>query len=68
MKSGWRIILTVVVLAILLGAICTGVGLLTGANPDRILQSLNQDYHLASYLELCRNYINLLSSTFHSLI
>ena len=36
MRTGWRIILTIVVVAILLGAICFGVGLLTGANPDRI--------------------------------
>ncbi len=46
MKTGWRIILTIVVLAILLGSICFGVGLLTGGNPDRVLQRLNEDYHL----------------------
>ena len=31
MKTGWRIILTIVVLAILLGSICFGVGLLTAS-------------------------------------
>lgn len=43
MRNGWRIILTIVVLAILLGAVCFGVGLLTGANPDRVLQNLNTE-------------------------
>lgn len=51
MKNGWRVILTIVVVAILLGAICFGVGLLTGANPDRILQTLNQDYHLTNWVD-----------------
>ncbi|MEI3101613.1 MAG: hypothetical protein V8T45_07430 [Oscillospiraceae bacterium] len=31
MKSGWKIILLVVLIAILLGAVCMGVGMMTGA-------------------------------------
>lgn len=68
MRNGWRIILTIVVLAILLGAVCFGVGLLTGANPDRVLQNLNTDYHLNAYLDLCRNYISQVGNFLHRLI
>ena len=65
MRNGWRIILTIVVVAILLGAICFGVGLLTGANPDRILQTLNEDYHLVSWSETWSVYFNQLIQFFH---
>ena len=67
MKTGWRIILTIVVLAILLGAICFGVGLLTGGNPDRVLQTLNSDYHLNSYLDACTRYAGQATDFFRSL-
>ena len=65
MRNGWRIILTIVVVALLLGAICFGVGLLTGANPDRILQTLNEDYHLVSWSETWSGYYHQLIQFFH---
>lgn len=46
MKTGWRIILTIVVLAILLGSICFGVGLLTGGNPDFVKQAIDEFWQL----------------------
>lgn len=67
MRTGWRIILTIVVVAILLGAICFGVGLLTGASPDRILQSLNSDYHLNSYVDKLTSCLTQLMETVRSL-
>ena len=36
MKTGWRVILIIVVVMIAVGAICAGVGALTGADADRI--------------------------------
>ena len=36
MKQGWRIILVIVVIAIAVGAVSAGVGVLTGADFDRI--------------------------------
>ena len=36
MKKGWRVILIIVVVCIALGAVCAGVGMLTGAEPDRV--------------------------------
>ena len=64
MRNGWRIILTIVVVAILLGAICFGVGLLTGGSPDRVLQSVNEDYHLNAWLEAYSNYAGQLKLLF----
>ena len=42
MKKGWRIILIIVVIAILLAAVCAGVGFLTGANSARLLDGIEQ--------------------------
>ncbi len=36
MKKGWRVILIIVVICIAFGAVCAGVGVLTGADTDRI--------------------------------
>ena len=45
MKNGWRIILIIAAAAILLGCVCFGVGVLTGADTDRI-QALYEQMHL----------------------
>ena len=36
MKKGWRVILIIVVICIAFGAVCAGVGVLTGADTERI--------------------------------
>ena len=51
MKSGWKIILIVVVIAILLGAICVGVGAMTGADFSRIWATLDNRYHVDMYYQ-----------------
>ncbi|MBP3622451.1 MAG: hypothetical protein J6J19_00095 [Oscillospiraceae bacterium] len=51
MKSGWKIILIVVVIAILLGAICIGVGAMTGADFTRIWATLDNRYHVDMYYQ-----------------
>lgn len=56
MKKGWRIILGIVLGAILVGAVCFGVGLLTGADMARIMQNLNDHYHLSAYLNAYMDY------------
>ena len=56
MKKGWRIILGIVLAAILVGAVCFGVGLLTGADMARIMQNLNDHYHLSAYLNAYMDY------------
>ena len=51
MKSGWKIILLVVLIAILLGAVCMGVGMMTGADFTRIWSTLDDKYHVAMYYQ-----------------
>ena len=51
MKKGWRIIVAIVLVAALLGAICVGVGLMTGGDMNRILSVLDDRYHPAMYYE-----------------
>ena len=51
MKSGWKIILIVVVIAILLGAICIGVGAMTGADFTRIWATLDNRSHVDMYYQ-----------------
>ena len=60
MKDGWRIILIIAAVAILLGCVCFGVGMLTGAETDRILQNLNNNYHLDTYVEVYTGYLTQL--------
>ena len=56
MKKGWRVIMTVVLIAALLGAVCVGVGLMTGAELPRIYSALDDRYQLSSYLAAYTQY------------
>ena len=51
MKSGRKIILLVVLIAILLGAVCMGVGMMTGADFTRIWSTLDDKYHVEMYYQ-----------------
>lgn len=58
MKKGWRIITVIVMVALLLGAVCIGVGLMTGANGERIYSVLDNRYHLTEYVDAYSAYFN----------
>lgn len=64
MKSGWKIILIVVVIAILLGAICIGVGAMTGADFTRIWATLDNRYHVHMYYQYFIDVRNTLATVF----
>ena len=49
MKKGWNVILVIVLVAILLGAVCVGVGLMTGGDMPRVLGVMEDRYHPAEY-------------------
>ena len=51
MKKGWRIIVAIVLVAALLGAICIGVGLMTGGDVARIYSALDERYHPEMYYD-----------------
>ena len=54
MKKGWKVITAIVFAAILLGGVLIGVGLLTGAEFDRIYLTLDQRYQITAYLNWLR--------------
>ena len=56
MKKGWRVILGIVLVALIVGGIWTGVGILTGADTARITQNLDEHYRLGNYVEAYVNY------------
>ena len=64
MKKGWRIIFGVVMAALLLGGLSIGVGFLTGADTARIIQNLDDQYHLTSYITAYTDYVKQLVSYF----
>ena len=49
MKKGWYIVLVVVLVALLLGAVCIGVGFITGANTERIYSVLDDRYSITLF-------------------
>ena len=51
MSRSWRVISLVVLIAILFGAICVGVGLVTGGDWNRIYASLDARYHIDMYVD-----------------
>lgn len=42
MKKGWNIILMIVLAVVVLGAVCMGVGFITGADTARIYDYITQ--------------------------
>ena len=42
MKKSWRVIIVIVVIAVAVGAVSAGVGVLTGADFERIGANLNE--------------------------
>ena len=65
MKKGWRVILGIVLAALVLGGICFGVGLLTGADLQRIILNLDEHYQLMTYFN---SYIGYIKQFFQSMI
>ena len=56
MNRGWRVILGIVLVAIVVGGLCIGVGLLTGADSVRIVENLDEHYQLKAYVSAYTNY------------
>ena len=49
MSKGWRIIGSLVLVLVLLGAICIGVGFMTGGDIVEVYSNLNTRYNLSGY-------------------
>ena len=51
MKKGWQIVFTIVMIVILIGGVSFGVGMITGAQFNRIYSVLDSQYSLGIYYE-----------------
>ncbi len=60
MKKGWRIVGVIVLVAVLLGAVAVGVGLMTGADSVRIYSVLDNRYHITMYYEYAQQVMDIL--------
>ena len=56
MKKAWGVILVIVFSAILLGAVCVGVGLMAGADTMRVYNTLDERYNISGYYEAYSQY------------
>lgn len=63
MKKGWSIVITIVLIAILLGTVSIVVGHLTGGSPDRIYSVLDARYHLTELQQAYTQYASELIGT-----
>ncbi|MBQ5406162.1 MAG: hypothetical protein IIU18_05970 [Oscillospiraceae bacterium] len=56
MKKAGRIVLIIVLVAVLLGAVCVGVGLMTGADAMRVYSTLDERYNISAYQQAYTQY------------
>ena len=64
MKKGWMVISIIVLVAVLLGTVSVGVGIITGADMARIFSVLDSRYHLDLYMQYFQELSELISSAF----
>ena len=57
MKKGWRVILGIVLVAVIFGGLCCGVGLLTGADSERIIMNLDEHYQVMTYINTYTSHV-----------
>ena len=51
MKKGWRVIIIIVLVAVLLGAVSLAVGFMTGAETSRIIDTLDARYNINMWID-----------------
>lgn len=50
MKKGWRVIIIIVLVAVLLGGVSLAVGFMTGAETTRIMDTLDARYNINMWI------------------
>lgn len=68
MRRSWKVILGIVAVAVILGGLCIGVGLLTGADDARIIQNLDDHFRLNAYVAAYTDYAKQLWAYFTGLL
>lgn len=64
MKKGWRVILIIVLAALLLGAVAMAVGMMTGADFQRIYSVMDNRYHFDTYIDYFKQVVQIVTETF----
>ena len=59
MKKGWKMIGIIVLAVVVIGAVLTGIGFVTGADTSRIYYVLDDDYVLTEKIEWFRQVVQL---------
>jgi hypothetical protein len=57
MSKGWKIVSAIVLVLILLGAICIGVGFMTGGSLAEVYSKLDQEYKISLYWDHRSEYV-----------
>lgn len=66
MKKGWRFIILVVLVAVLLGAVAVAVGFMTGAETTRIFSVLDARYNLQGWYQYFMEIFSQVQAVFFS--
>lgn len=57
MEGAWRVVISIVLIAVLLGSVSIGVGLITGGRIDRVYSTLEGKYNISSYYNAYSEYL-----------
>lgn len=68
MSKGWKIIGGLVLMLILLGAICIGVGFMTGGDVVEVYSSLNDKYQLSGYWDRRAEFVQWGVTAFQNIV
>ena len=67
MNKAWKLIGTLILVVFVLGLICIGAGMITGAESSRIMNVLDNRFQLESTFSLYRQYFSQLRFTLSGL-
>ena len=67
MKRAWTIISVIVLAAVLLGTICVGVGIMTGADIARTFSVLDSRYHFDLWTETYQQSYAVITDTVNAM-
>ena len=57
MKNVWKVVLAIVAIMLIIGIVAVGVGIITGADLERIHSVLDNRYHVDMYIQYAQQVI-----------
>lgn len=68
MKNIWKTVAIIVLTVMILGAVCVGIGLATGADAARIYQVVDKEYSVSSVIRDYEAQVKLITGNIRSAI